>query len=220
MPVDQYADLTITCFDWVPPFARGRVRDLRIRWFCEETGLSYAQHRISAIDRPASHFEHQPFGQVPVLLDGDIEIFESGAILLHLAEREGKLLPPAGQARASALSWLFAAFNSLEPSVFELGNVTIFNAKEEWAALRKPSLLNALGGRLDGVARGLGEAEWLAGVFSIADIAMATVLREVPDDLLEARPALASYRDRALARPAFLAARDAQLDAFSAEPAT
>src|SRR3989344_2818426 len=128
MSVNQNAKLEITAFDWVPDFARGYVRDLRPRWACEEIGLDYAEHLISAINRPTDHFLFQPWGQVPVLNDGGIRLFESGAILLHLAEKDARLMPRDPQARANTLAWLFAAYNSVEPMLFELGNVDIFSA--------------------------------------------------------------------------------------------
>ncbi|WP_446653288.1 glutathione S-transferase family protein [Blastomonas sp.] len=219
MPIDPQARLTITGFDWVPDFARGYVRDLRPRWACEEIGLPYAERLISAVERPPSHYADQPWGQVPVIDDGGIRLFESGAILLHLAQKHAGLLPDEPQQRADALSWLFAAFNSVEPMMFELGQVTLFAAGEQWAALRKPSLMAFIGERLDRLAAALGERDWLAGPFSIADIAMATVLREAGDtDLLDERPVLAAYLARATARPAFERALAAQLAAFSDHP--
>src|SRR3546814_339036 len=109
MPVNPDSKLEVTAFDWVPDFARGYVRDLRPRWACEEIDLDYAEHLISAINRPADHFLFQPWGQVPVLCDQGVRLFESGAILLHLAEKDAALLPRDGQERASTLAWLFAA---------------------------------------------------------------------------------------------------------------
>lgn len=181
MAVDPQARLVITAFDWVPDFARGFVRDLRPRWACEEIGLPYAQRLISAVNRPAEHYRDQPWGQVPVIDDGGIRVFESGAILLHLGEKHSDLLPIEPQLRADTLSWLFAAFNSVEPMMFELGQVTMFAADQPWAELRKPGLLAAIGKRFDRLADALGDREWLTGRFSIADIAMATVLREAQD---------------------------------------
>jgi glutathione S-transferase len=215
MPVHPAAAIAITAFDWVPDFARGFVRDLRPRWACEEIGLDYAEHLISAIDRPADHFHHQPWGQVPVLRDGDVELFESGAILLHLAEKDAALLPREAQARATTLSWLFAAFNSVEPMFFELANVDLFAAGQEWATLRRPGLIDVLRGRLARLAGALGDKPWLAGDFTVADIAMASVLRQgVEAGLVAEQPRLQAYLDRCLARPAFDRALTAQLAAF------
>jgi glutathione S-transferase len=216
MPIDPNAALEITAFSWVPRFAQGFVRDLRPRWACEEVGLPYRERLVSAMQRPEWFYGEQPWGQVPVLHDGEVRLFESGAILLHLGEKDERLLPRPAQPRADAISWLFAAFNSVEPFVFELGNVDMFSRNEEWAKLRRPSLIDQLGGRLDRLETALGDREWLAGPFSIADIAMATVLREVERaGLLEERPALAAYLSRALARPAFRTALADQLARFA-----
>jgi glutathione S-transferase len=220
MPVDSTAQIEITAFDWVPDFARGLVRDLRPRWACEELGLDYRERLISARNRPEWYFAEQPWGQVPVLRDGDVHLFESGAILLHLAERDGGLLPASGQPRADVLSWLFAAFNSVEPGFMELANVNIFSAGQDWAEARKPGLLEQIGKKLDKLAEALGDREWLGDEFSIADIAMITILR-IPRDseLMTARPSLLAYRARGEARPAFHRALEAQLAAFATEPA-
>jgi glutathione S-transferase len=218
MSVNQNAKLEITAFDWVPDFARGYVRDLRPRWACEEIGLDYAEHLISAINRPADHFLFQPWGQVPVLNDGGIRLFESGAILLHLAEKDERLLPSDAQKRADTLAWLFAAYNSVEPMLFELGNVDIFAKDEEWAKLRRPGLIEFIQGRLGRLDDALGDKDYLTGSFSVADIAMATVLREgVEAGLIAEQPRLQAYLDRCLARPAFQRAIDAQIAAFNEE---
>jgi glutathione S-transferase len=218
MPVNPDSRLEITAFDWVPDFARGFVRDLRPRWACEEIGLDYAEHLISAINRPADHFLFQPWGQVPVLDDGGVRLFESGAILLHLAEKDARLLPRDPQARANTLAWLFAAYNSVEPMLFELGNVDLFAKDEEWAKLRRPSLIEFIQGRLGRLNDAIGDKPYLAGDFTVADIAMATVLREaVEAGLVAEQPRLQAYLDRCLARPAFQRALAAQLAAFSEE---
>lgn len=141
-------------------------------------------------------------------------MFESGAILMHLAEGS-PLLPPDPAARGTVTSWLFAALNSVEPPAFELTNVEIFSRREEWAQLRRPSLIEALGNRLDRLETALGDREWLAGPFSIADIAMVTVLREIAKtDLVAARPGLSTYLERGIARPAFQTALADQLRVF------
>jgi glutathione S-transferase len=218
MPVNPDSNLEITAFDWVPEFARGFVRDLRPRWACEEIGLDYAEHLISAIHRPADHFLFQPWGQVPVLDDGGVRLFESGAILLHLAEKDTRLLPRDPQARANTLAWLFAAYNSVEPMLFELGNVDLFAKDEDWAKLRRPSLIDFIRGRLGRLDDAISDKDYLAGAFTVADIAMATVLREaVEAGLIAEQPRLQAYLDRCLARPAFERALAAQLAAFSEE---
>lgn len=212
--------IEITGFNWVPDFARGYVRDLRPRWACEEIGLPYAMRLLSPVPpKPVAYFDEQPWGQVPVLHDGAVQLFESGAILLHLAERDERLLPGDPQARATTIAWLFAALNSVEPWLFEVANVTIFSAKEEWAKLRKPSLFEATGKRLDGLANALGDREWLGDAFSVADIAMVTVLRNADHaDLMSSRPRLVDYVARGMARPAFQRALAAQLADFESEP--
>lgn len=215
MPVDPDAAIKVTAFEWVPDFAQGFVRDLRPRWACEEIGVDYAERLIAVDPRPASYYREQPWGQVPVIEDDGIEIFESGAILLYLGEKDARLLPTGPQARATAISWLFAAYNSVEPCFFELGNIEIFAVDDEWAKLRRPSLLEMMDERLDRLSDGLGNRDYLAGDFSIADIAMATVLREAGEtDLVSSRPSLAAYLARCVERPAFERALAAQLAVF------
>lgn len=212
--------IEITGFNWVPDFARGYVRDLRPRWACEEIGQPYVTRLISPVPpRPASYFEEQPWGQVPVLHDAGIQLFESGAILLHLAEKDTRLLSRDPQQRATTLAWLFASLNSVEPGLFELGNVTLFSKDEEWAKLRKPSLMADIGKRLDRLADALGDRDWLVGEFSVADIAMVTVLRNADgSELISSRPVLAAYMERGMARPGFRRAMDAQLADFQPAP--
>lgn len=215
MPMVPDANIEITGYNWVPPFAAGFVRDLRARWFCEEAGLPYRQRLISVIDKPADWRHEQPFGQVPVVRIDDISLFESGAILVYLAEYSGKLLPQSGQARANALSWLFAAYSSVEPVQNELVAIQLFHAKEDWAEARRPGAEDNLSRRHKGVADALANREWLAGEFSIADIAMVSVLRSsLSMDTLGDYPSLAAYVERATARPAFLQALADQLSGF------
>jgi glutathione S-transferase len=216
--INPSSPIEITAFSWVPSFAQGFVRDLRPRWACEEIGLDYSQRLIDAMQpRPAAYYQEQPWGQVPVLKDAGITMFESGAILLHLAGKDERLLPADPQGHASTISWLFAAFNSIEPLVFEHTNVTQFARGEEWAKLRRPGLEKFLGQRLDRLRDALGTREWLTGSFSVADIAMSTVLREIADTpLLLEREALAAYVTRNIERPAFKRALEAQLSTFAA----
>lgn len=220
MPVNPNASLKITAFAWVPPFAQGQVRDLRPRWACEELGLDYAERLLDATTaRPDSYYLEQPWGQVPVLNDDGIEIFESGAILLHLAQKDARLLPAEPQARARAVSWLFAALNSIEPLMFEVTNINVFARDQEWAKLRKPSLYEFLGSRLDRLSAALGDKDYLDIDFTVGDLAMATVLRIADGtELVSCRPKLAAYQQRCLARPAFQRALDAQLATFQAHP--
>lgn len=220
MTVNPGASIEVTAFSWVPDFAQGFVRDLRPRWACEEIGLDYAERLIDAMDRPASYFREQPWGQVPVINDNGIEVFESGAVLLHIAEQDERLLPREKQRRARAISWLFSAFNTIEPLMFELTNVDIFSKDEPWAKMRRPSLIAFLGARLDRLSDALGDKDCLDGEFTVADIAMATVLREAGHtDLVSSRPRLDAYLARCLDRPAFHRAIEAQLASFRAHEA-
>jgi glutathione S-transferase len=215
--IDPAAPLAIVAFEWVPDFAQGYVRDLRPRWACEEAGIPYREQLIDVQDKPAWYLDEQPWGQVPALHDGAIVVFESGATLLHLGEKSALLLPPDGQPRADAVSWLLAAFNSVEPFVFEHANVTLFAKDEEWAKLRRPSLEAFIAQRLAPLEKRLGGQDWLTGTFSIADIAMVTVLRELENSvIMDAHPAIAAYVARGMARPAFQRALADQLAAFAA----
>lgn len=219
MPIDPAADIEITAFEWVPDFARGFVRDLRPRWACEEAGLPYRERLVSAVDRPRWYFADQPWGQVPAMRDGDLRLFESGATLLHLGERSDTLLPRSGQPRADAISWLFAAFNSVEPALFEFTNVTVFARDEEWARLRRPSLEAFIGRRLAPLEQRLSGQAWLGDAFSIADIAMVTVLRAIGgSELMSAHPAVEAYVARGTDRLAFKQAMADQLAVFDAHP--
>lgn len=203
----------ITTYDWVPPFAVGYVRDLRIRWACEEAGLPYRIETTSVREKTAQHFARQPFGQVPILRDGDLSLFESGAILLYLGERAETLMPRDAAARAETQQWLIAALNTLEPPVMAMALARIFDqdARAEELALprlreRLAQLVPVLEGR-DFIA---------AGRFTIADILLADVLRLV-DSLgeLAAYPVLAAYVNRITARPAFQRAHAAQVAHFA-----
>lgn len=210
------ADLVITTYDWVPEPPRGYVRDLRLRWALEEAGLPYRVESVSFRDRGPEHLAHQPFGQVPWLIDGDLSIFESGAILLHLGHKSDALLPSDPRYRSKAIEWLFAALNSVEMatlpwSLFE------FSADASPSRKRFDDLLALRLRRLEPV---VDEREWLAGSFSIADIALADVLRLVDRfGGLSLHPACKAYVTRATARPAFARAHAQQLAHFAAADA-
>jgi glutathione S-transferase len=209
------AGIEITGYQWVPPFARGFVRDLRPRWACEEAGIPYRERLADVTDKPEWLLEVQPWGQVPIMRDGDIVLFESGATLLHLSEKSEALLPRDPQQRAAAISWLLGAFNSVEPWLFEWTNVTAFARDEEWAKLRRPSLEEFIAKRLAPLERRLGGQDWLSDTFTIADIAMVTVLRAIGgSQLLADHPATQAYVARGEARPAFQRAMSDQLAAF------
>ena len=208
-------DLVLTTFDWVPQGPRGYVRDLRVRWALEEAGLAYRVETVPAREKAAGHFLHQPFGQVPWLTDGGLEIFESGAILLHLGQQSEALLPAEPRARAEVTQWLFAALNSVEMAslpwtIFKFSNFA--TDTPEWQRLDK-----FLESRLQHMESVLAGREWLAGSFSIADILMADVLRLLHRfDRLAAFPACRNYVERATARPAFAKAHADQMAHFAA----
>ena len=209
------ADLILTTFDWVPEFPRGYVRDLRVRWALEEAGLQYSVKSVPFRNRNAEHFVHQPFGQVPWLSDGDISIFESGAILLYLGERSEALLPSDPRARVEVQQWLFAALNSVEMAslpwfIFKFAG----NTDETKGRKQIDAFLTA---RLQHMESVLAKRDWLSNSFSIADIAMADVLRLV-DRLggLAEHPSCRDYVARATARPAFVKAHADQLAHFAA----
>jgi glutathione S-transferase len=220
MPVDPNAEIEISAFAWVPPFAQGLVRDLRVRWALEEAGLSYRE-RLLTSPRPTEYFREQPFGQVPIYNEGHIRMFETGAIVLHIAERSEALMPrdPAGRARAT--SWVVAALNSIEPMLMELANVDIFESDQEWARLRRPSLVEAIRKRLGRLSDALGERNYLEDRFTAGDLMMTTMLRILRDtDLVAEFANLARYQARCEARPAFGRALEAQLAPFKKhEPA-
>jgi len=219
MAVDPAASVRISAFDWVPPFARGNVRDLRVRWALEEAGIDYAVRKLDATrERPPEYLEEQPFGQVPAYRDPEVSLFESGAIVLHVGARSEALLPPDPAGRARATAWLIAALNSIEPFCMELATVDIFARGEEWARLRRPSLVATLQARLSRLAAALGDRPYLEGRFTAGDLMMTTVLRILHGkELVEAHANLAAYRDRCEARPAFQRALAAQIADFRDE---
>lgn len=208
--------ITISAFKWVPPFAQGQVRDLRVRWALEEVGLPYRVRLIDpAVQASAEYREEQPFGQVPVFEEDGRSLFETGAIVLHLAERTGKLLPKDPYDRALAISWLFASLNSVEPFLMNLAEVDFFMKDEDQKAKRRPGVIKMVETRFGDVEKALGDREYLVGDFSIADLMMTTVLR-IQDhaDLLAAYPKLAAYKRRNTDRPAFKKAHAEQCAAF------
>jgi glutathione S-transferase len=210
------ADLILTTFDWVPMMPRGFVRDLRVRWALEEAELPYHVKSVPFRARDPEHFSHQPFGQVPWLSDGDISIFESGAILLHLGDRSEALMPADARRRSEVLEWLFAALNSVEMASlpWSLLNFT-GEARDTTAWKFFDEFLNK--SRLAHLEPVLAGREWLAGTFSVADIVMADVLRLVDRfDGLTRYPACRDYVERATARPAFEKAHADQMAHFAA----
>ena len=209
------AQLILTTYDWVPDMPRGYVRDLRVRWALEEAGLPYRVESTPFNDRQAAHFARQPFGQVPWLTDGDMTIFESGAILLHLGGLSEKLMPADAQGRNEVTEWLFAALASVEAAT-QPWSFFLFAGDSSQTSMRKffDGFLEA---RLKSMEAVLAKREWLAGAFSIADILMADVLRLVDRfDGLAGYPACRAYVERAKARPAFVKAYADQMAHFAA----
>ncbi|QIP09221.1 glutathione S-transferase family protein [Bradyrhizobium symbiodeficiens] len=209
------ADLTLTTFNWVPLAPRGFVRDLRVRWALEEAGLPYRVASAPFDDRGAAHFAHQPFGQVPWLTDGDLSIFETGAILLHLGGLSAKLMPTNPRGRTETTEWVFAALNSVEMASLPWGMSKFMGHPTDTAAWKFVDDFLKL--RLKHLEPVLASREWLAGSFSVADILMADVLRVVDGfDGLAERPACRAYVARATARPAFAKAHADQMAHFAA----
>ena len=209
-------NVCVTAFKWVPPAAQGLVRDLRVRWALEEAGLPYEEKLLTFGDQNTpEHRAMQPFGQVPVFEEGDLVLFESGSIVMHIGENSPVLLPIDPAARARVRTWMFAALNSVEPHVQQLVSIDLFNAKEEWAILRRPAALAMVQSRLQAVATALTGRDYLEERFSGADILMASVLRFLRHTtIVNDIPVLAAYLARCEARPAFKRALAAQLAPF------
>ena len=208
--------IQVAAFRWVPPFAQGYVRDLRVRWALEEAGLPYEAVLIDpAIQASPSYRDWQPFGQVPAYRDDEVEMFESGAIILHLAAKSEALAPkdPAGRARVA--TWVLAALNSVEPHVQNLVLLDAFHAGEVWTEERRPQAEAMLRKRLADLAAWLDGRDHLEGRFTAGDLMMTTVLRElVESGMLAEFPVLDGYRRRCEGRPAFGRALEAQLRPF------
>jgi glutathione S-transferase len=211
--------ITISAFRWVPDFARGQVRDLRVRWALEEAGLPYRTRLLEMGDQDKPDYrELQPFGQVPILEENGLVLFESGAIILHIGERCEALLPKDPAARSRATQWLVAALNSIEPFVMNVALIDLFYKNEEWAKLRRPGAMEFLKKRLSALSKSLGDKPFLDGErFTAGDLMMSTVLRILKySDIVTGEPRLAAYIERCTARPAFKRALDAQLGDFQA----
>lgn len=209
---------TITAFAHSPDRGQGLARDTRVRWALEEVGQPYDVRLLSfdAMKAPA-HLARHPFGQIPTYEEGDLVLFESGAIVLHLAQRHPGLLPDDPDARARAIAWMFAAINTIEPPILELVTARFVEADQPWSAQRLPLIRDRIRGRLAQLADRLADAEWLDGAFSAGDLMVASVLlRLKPSGLLAEYPSLAAYVARAEARPAYQRAFAAQLAVFTA----
>jgi len=208
-------EMIIKTFDWVPKMPRGFVRDIRIRWALEEAALPYRVESVPFKDRNDEHFAHQPFGQVPWLIDGDLSIFESGAILLHIAEKSEVLLPTDPKSRSEVIMWMFAALNSVEMAVLPFALFKFY--KDDQQTPGRKALDGFLALRLGHIEKILAKREWLTDAFSVADILMSDVLRLV-DRLggLTEHPVCRAYVERATARPAFKKAYADQMEHFAA----
>ncbi|QIO32069.1 glutathione S-transferase family protein [Bradyrhizobium sp. 1(2017)] len=207
---------TITAFENSPDRGRGQARDMRVRWALEEAGQPYDVRLVSfaAMKAPA-HLALHPFGQIPTYEDGDLALFESGAIVLHIAERHAGLLPAEPNARSRAIAWMFAALSTVEPPIVELTMALLFERDRSWHKQRLPMLQERVRIRLGELSRHISGADWLDGAFSAGDLMMVTVLRRLnTSGLLDEHPTIAAYVARGEARPAFRRAFDAQLAVF------
>jgi glutathione S-transferase len=205
--------ITITAFERSPDGGKGLARDSRVRWALEEVGASYDVRRVSfaGLKEPA-HLALHPFGQIPTYEEGGLVLFESGAIVLHVAERHDGLLPPEPDARSRAIGWMFAALNTVEPPILEIVTARFVEGDKPWAAERMPLILDRIRDRLQPLSVRLGDADWLDGAFSAGDLMMVSVLlRLKASGLLGEFPNLAAYVARGEARPAYQRAFAAQL---------
>jgi glutathione S-transferase len=211
--------IRVTAFRWVPPFAQGLVRDLRVRWALEEAGLPYEENLIGPDDQKSDRYRTlQPFGQVPVLEEDEAAMFESGAIVLHVAERSAALMPDDAHERERVRTWMFAALSTIEPPVLMLITIDLQpGGVSEGTKPLRDTVFGRVGTRLDSLVKFLGDREYLvADRFSAADLLMTTVLRQLRNtDLVAQRPTLDAYKKRNEERPAFVKALAAQLATFA-----
>ena len=214
--------ITITAFERSPDGGKGLARDTRVRWALEEVGQPYQVRLVSfrAMKEPA-HLALHPFGQIPTYEEGDLALFETGAIVFHLAERHAGLLPDDASARARAIAWMFAALNTVEPPIVELGTARLFEGDKPWYAERLPLLEDRVRGRLNQLSVRLGDADWLDGAFSAGDLLMVSVLLRLRSSgILDEYTNVAAYVARGEARPAYKRAFDAQLAVNTGKPST
>jgi glutathione S-transferase len=212
--------ITITAFERSPDGGKGLARDTRVRWALEEVGQRYKVRLVSfrAMKEPAHRALH-PFGQIPTYEEGDLALFETGAIVLHIAERHAGLLPKAVNARARAITWMFAALNTVEPPILELANARLLEADKPWSKERLPLVEDRVRSRLKPLSARLGDADWLDGAFSAGDLLMVSVLLRLKSSgILDQFPNLAPYVARGEARPAYKRAFAAQLAANTGKP--
>jgi glutathione S-transferase len=208
----------VSAFAWVPDFAKGHVRDLRVRWALEEAGLPYDAELIRLDDKTAYRAK-QPFGQVPAYVDDEVEMFESGAIVLHIAERSQALMPRDAAGRARVQTWMFGALNTLEIPIAMLAELNIFCAGQDWTEGHRPRVEGWVRQRLGELAARLGDNAYLdSEAFTAGDLLMADVLRMVPEVMLAETPTLVAYLERCTARPGFQKALAAQMADFTGSP--
>jgi glutathione S-transferase len=209
---------TITAFERSPDRGKGQARDMRVRWALEEVGQPYDVRLVSFSEmKEPAHRALHPFGQIPTYEAGDLALFESGAIVLHIAERHVGLLPDDANARARAITWMFAALSTVEPPIVEREIAMLLERDKTWHKQRLPVVEDRLRGRLGELSDRLGQADWLDGAFSAGDLLMVMVLRRLNGSgILDDYPALSAYVGRGEARPAFERAFDAQLAVFTA----
>jgi glutathione S-transferase len=208
----------ITAFKRSPDGGKGLARDMRVRWALEEVGQPYDVRLVSFDEmKQAAHRALHPFGQIPTYQDGDLVLFESGAIILHIAERHAGLLPDDANARARAITWMFAALGTVEPPILELVTARFLEGDKSWSTERLPLVVDRIHDRLKQLSARLGSADWLDGLFSAGDLMMVSVLlRLKPSGLLDQYPDLSAYVGRGEARPAYQRAFDTQLAVFTA----
>jgi glutathione S-transferase len=212
--------VTITAFERSPDGGKGLARDTRVRWALEEVGQPYEVRLVSfrAMKEPA-HLALHPFGMIPTYEEGDLVLFETGAIVFHIAERHAGLLPEVANARARAITWMFAALNTVEPPILELVTVRILERDKPWSQERLPLVADRIRNRLHQLSARLGDADWLDGGFSAGDLMMVSVLLRLrPSGILDEFPTLAGYVARGEARPAYKRAFDAQAAINTATP--
>jgi len=205
--------ITITAFERSPDGGKGLARDTRVRWALEEVGQAYEVRLVSFKEmKELAHLALHPFGQIPTYQEGDLALFETGAIVFHIAQRHAGLLPDDANARARAITWMFAALSTVEPPILELGTARLLEGDKAWSAQRMPLVENRLRDRLGQLSRRLGDADWLDGAFSAGDLMMVSVLlRSRGSGLLDEYPNLSAYVNRGEARAAYQRAYDAQL---------
>jgi len=205
--------ITITAFEQSPDGGKGLARDTRVRWALEEVGQPYKVRLVSfrAMKEPA-HLALHPFGQIPTYEESDLALFETGAIVFHIAQRHAGLLPDDANARARAITWMFAALSTVEPPILELATAKLLEGDKPWSTQRMPLVEDRIRGRLRQLSRRLGDADWLDGAFSAGDLMMVSVLLRLRGSgLLEEYPNLSAYVNRGEARAAYQRAFDAQL---------